>query len=53
MFNLIPSGGSITTFKAFWRIPNGKSSVGLEVNQSQKFELILIVLWRFSSIFSN
>ncbi len=43
----------MTTLRAFYKIPKGKSSVGLEVNQSLKFEFTLIVLGRFSKIFSS
>ena len=28
IFNLSPSGGSVTTFRDFCRIPSGKASVG-------------------------
>jgi hypothetical protein len=31
-----PSGGSVTTFNAFCKIPNGKASVGCVVSQSLK-----------------
>lgn len=36
MLSFKPSGGSVTTFNAFWRIPSGKASVGWVVSHNLK-----------------
>ena len=36
VFNLIPSGGSVTTLSDFYNNPKGNKSVGYVVNQSLK-----------------
>lgn len=36
MFNFNPSGGYVTTFRDFWRIPNGNASVGWVVSHNLK-----------------
>ena len=53
IFSFIPSGGSITIFKAFCNMPRGNASVGLVVNQSLKFLFTLTFFGKPSNIFSK
>ena len=53
MFWPKPSGGSVTTLIDFWRIPNGKLSVGEVVSQSLKALSGFVIFSYITSSFFN